>query len=203
MAQGQTAYVVIRALSVMAAEPQSVPSLARAIGIGPRSARVVITALAGIGLVERVPEDPLRKRYRITIRGRELGGFLLLAEQEIEIRRPNRPQGNKTRDHTIRTIIRVLGAIAEQPASGRQLAERLDTGERSTRVLLAAFARLRLTERVPNDPVRRRQRITDHGRELGAALLLAKQEVEPYKFTRWGPRNRATAAAAADADASG
>lgn len=187
---GRTAYVVIRTLGILAAEPQSAPSLAEAIEIGPRSARLVLATLAGIRLVERVPDDAYRRRYRIAERGRELGGFLLLARQTVEPHRPPGPSGAKARGHTVRSVALALKAIAAEPQTSPQLAETLGIGERSARFVISAFARLRLVERVPDDPIRKRHRIADHGRELGAALVLAKQDVEPHEVSRWGPRNR-------------
>jgi DNA-binding IclR family transcriptional regulator len=192
MAQGQTAYVVVRALGVLASEPQSVPSLAEAIDIGPRSARLILSALAGLRLVERVPDDPIRQRHRIAERGRELGGFLLLARQSVEPHRRSDPNGAKERGHAVRSVALALRAIAEEPRASPQIAEHLRIGEKSARLLVAAFTRLRLIERVPDDPIRRRQRITARGQEFGARLVLAKQDVEPYRLTQRGPRNRRT-----------
>lgn len=190
MARGQTAYAVIRALGTIAIEPQSVPSLAETIEIGPRSARLMMVALAKIRLVERVPDDPHRKRYRIAPRGRELGGYLLLAEQTVEPYVRPQPTGAKKRSQTISTLILGLQAIAEAPQATRQVAELLGTSERAARTFIASLRRLRVIEVVPGDGVLQRYRVAARGRELGALLLLAKHDVRPYRFSDHGVRHR-------------
>lgn len=195
MPRGRTAYVVVRALRTVAVEPQSAPSLAETIDIGTRSARFTLVTLSSLGLIERVPDDPLRKRYRIAERGRTLGDLLLLAPQTApRYDHPGPTRSTRERGHTVRTVTRTLEALAEEPRSSPQLARRLGSSERNARLITAAFARLRLIERLPDDSVLKRYRIAERGREFGARLVLARETVEPHRYSQLGPRNRRTIA---------
>jgi DNA-binding IclR family transcriptional regulator len=189
MAKGQTAYTVIQALGVIAGEPVSVPMLADAIGIGPRSARLMVTTLTAIGLVESVPDDAHRRRYRIAPRGRELGAYLLLAEQTVEPYLHPRPTGAKRRSHTIGVLIRGLRAIAIAPQSTTRLAQSLGMSRRATQTYVGSLGRLRIIEVVPGDVHLKRYRVALRGRELGARLLLAQRDAAPLRNAMWGPRN--------------
>jgi hypothetical protein len=146
-----------------------------------------VVTLSSLGLIERVPDDPLRKRYRIAESGRTLGGLLLLAPQTATpYDHPDPSRSTRGSGHTVRTVTRTLEALAIEPQSSPQLAELLGIGERGARLATAAFARLRLIERLPDDSVLKRYRVAERGREFGARLVLARQDVTPYRFRDHG-----------------
>jgi DNA-binding IclR family transcriptional regulator len=175
-------YTVARALSTLAREPRSAPRLAEDIGIEARSSLRLLVTLAGTGLIERVPDDHFN-RYRIGASGRVLGAHLLLAVQSVEPHRSSARGRAASRGLAVRNMARALRAIAKQPSSAPDLATRLDIGENAARRIVRTLASLRIIERVPGDPVRKRYRVAERGRQLGALLLLAKQDVEPYRFS--------------------
>ncbi len=72
----------INVLEHLTAAPCSVPELADLVGVHPRTARRIVGLLAAAEYVERVPDDPKRKRYRIAARARRLGHRLATANHQ-------------------------------------------------------------------------------------------------------------------------
>jgi DNA-binding IclR family transcriptional regulator len=77
-------------LELMAEAPRSVPELADHLKLSAPSARRIMRRLAHEQYVERVPDDPTRRRYRVAARGRALGAQLAQAEQTVEPHRYGR-----------------------------------------------------------------------------------------------------------------
>lgn len=78
-------------LELLAEAPRSVPELADQVNISVPAARRIMRRLAHDQYVERVPGDPIRRRYRVSTRGRALGARLVNAEQAVT---PHRPAGS-------------------------------------------------------------------------------------------------------------
>jgi DNA-binding IclR family transcriptional regulator len=72
----------INVLEQLAAAPRSVPELADLVGVHPRTVRRIVGLLAAAEYVERVPDDPKRKRYRVAGRVRRLGHRLATAKHQ-------------------------------------------------------------------------------------------------------------------------
>jgi len=70
-------------LELLAEAPRSVPELADHLKLSPPAARRIMRRLAHDQYVERVPDDPIRQRYRVSARGRALGAQLTNAEQDV------------------------------------------------------------------------------------------------------------------------
>jgi predicted transcriptional regulator len=60
-------------LEQLASAPRSIPELAELVEVHVRTVRRIIGPLAAAEYVERVPDDPHRKRYRLAARARRLG----------------------------------------------------------------------------------------------------------------------------------
>lgn len=71
--QCYTAARTIALLIHLAAGPQSAPELAERLDIAKPTVRRILALLTHGGYVERVPDDPYRKRYRLTLRAQVLG----------------------------------------------------------------------------------------------------------------------------------
>jgi DNA-binding IclR family transcriptional regulator len=74
----------MRSLELLTEAARSAPELAEHLLIRARTARRIMQRLALDGYSERVPQDPIRQRYRIAERGSALGVQLAHAEQAAE-----------------------------------------------------------------------------------------------------------------------
>jgi DNA-binding IclR family transcriptional regulator len=69
----------IAALELLAVRPCSAPELAEVLQIQVRTARGIMRVLSAGGYIELLPDNPRRRRYRISQIGRLLGQRMALA----------------------------------------------------------------------------------------------------------------------------